>query len=97
MKAEIMQASPHTPTITASVKVNTQTSNTPILLRALNWLVARDRRYRDIQKFRRMPSERLLDMGLTRQQANQAFYRAGRERTDTELFIAPLSTRMKSR
>ena len=96
MKARIMQATPQTPTFAASVKENARASDTPILLRALNWLAARDRRYRDAQKLRHMPDERLLDVGLTRLQAKQAFYRADRNRADAKIFVAPQNTPVKS-
>jgi len=47
---------------------------TPILLRALNWLAEKDGNYRQAAKLRDMDDERLTDMGITRAQANQAFY-----------------------
>jgi uncharacterized protein YjiS (DUF1127 family) len=87
MKANIMQVTPQTPTFAAFADENSHTSSTPILLRALNWLAARDRRYRDAQKLRHMPDERLLDMGLTRMQANQVLYRSGRERADAKFSL----------
>lgn len=33
-------------------------------LRALNWIAERDRRYREHAKLLRLPSERLIDMGI---------------------------------
>lgn len=43
----------------------------PFWLRALNWLADRDAAYRSAQKLRSMPDERLDDMGITREQANE--------------------------
>ena len=52
-------------------------SNASWALRALNWLAERDRRYREAQKLRRMPGERLDDVGLTRHEAEIAFRHGG--------------------
>ena len=46
----------------------------PLLLRILNWIAAKDAGYRQATKLRGQPDERLKDMGITRQQADQGFY-----------------------
>ena len=46
---------------------------TPIWRRALNWLAQRDAAYRQAQKLRAMPDERLDDMGITREQVDRLF------------------------
>lgn len=51
----------------------TRKTQTPIWLTALNWLVEKDRRYREAQTLKTMPYERLDDMGLTRKEADRAF------------------------
>ena len=38
----------------------------PLLFRVLTWLAERDRRYREAQKLRSLPRERLDDMGMSR-------------------------------
>jgi len=44
-------------------------TNTPIWLRALNWLSSRDAAYRAAHALRNMPDERLADMAITRENA----------------------------
>lgn len=58
------------------------TTNTPIWLRALNWLADRDAAYRASHKLRNMPDERLEDIGITREDANAAFYQRGSHQAD---------------
>ncbi len=58
----------------------------PFFLRALNWLAERDRSYREAQKLRNMPSERLDDMGMTREDAENAFRKPSRDRAKTLSF-----------
>lgn len=60
-----------------------QATRTPIWLRALNWLADRDAAYRASRKLRNMPDERLEDMGISREEANAAFYTQGSRRADT--------------
>jgi len=57
------------------VKKNIAGPRTSIIIRALNWLAERDRGYREAIKLRQMPKERLDDMGITRKQANTAYYK----------------------
>ncbi|MFT5362728.1 MAG: hypothetical protein ACI9VX_000346, partial [Dinoroseobacter sp.] len=45
----------------------------PLLLRILNWIAARDADYRQACKLRNQHDTHLKDMGITRQQANQGF------------------------
>lgn len=45
----------------------------PLLLRILNWIAARDADYRQACKLRNQDDTHLKDMGITRQQANQGF------------------------
>lgn len=47
----------------------------PLLLRLLDTIAAWDARYRDAHKLRNMTDERLADMGLTREDAANAFRR----------------------
>lgn len=54
----------------------------PIWLRVLNWLADRDARYREAHKLRNMSTERLEDVGITREEANRAFYQRGSRRAD---------------
>ena len=49
--------------------------HTNILLAALNWLAKRDGQYRQARKLRELPEARLIDMSLSRDDANKAFYR----------------------
>ena len=44
---------------------------TPIWLRALNWLADRDAAYRETQKLKDMPAERLEDMGISQEDARR--------------------------
>ena len=44
-----------------------------LALLALNWLAEHDRRHREAQKLSRMPKERLLDMGMSQQDVEDAF------------------------
>ena len=44
----------------------TGNAETPLWLRALNWLAARDAAYRDAARLRGMSADRLADMGLRR-------------------------------
>ncbi|WP_137700281.1 hypothetical protein [Marimonas lutisalis] len=67
----------HTETNTAR-----RAPNTPIWLRALNWLADRNAAYRASHKLRNMPDERLDDMGITRDEANAAFYHRGSRKAD---------------
>ena len=46
---------------------------TPIWLTILNRLAAANQRYRDAQKLKSLPCERLEDMGMTRRDADRAF------------------------
>jgi uncharacterized protein YjiS (DUF1127 family) len=55
---------------------------TPLWLRLLNRLADRDAAYRASHKLRAMPDERLDDMGMTREDANTAFYARGSRRAD---------------
>lgn len=50
-------------------------SITPFWLTVLNRLAAADQRYRDAQKLKSLPSERLADMGMSRTDADRAFVR----------------------
>jgi uncharacterized protein YjiS (DUF1127 family) len=40
----------------------------------IKWLLALERAYRDSQKLKATEDHHLLDMGITRRQANAAFY-----------------------
>ncbi len=68
-------------TTIATIQTITRTLNptsaprrtTPLLRRALTWLAQRDAAYRQAQKLRAMPDERLDDMGLTREQVERLF------------------------
>jgi len=53
-------------------------------LLVLNWLAERDRRFREASKLRRMPEERLLDMGMSRRDVAEAFRRTPQERQRRE-------------
>lgn len=64
-------------------KTNASKSLTPIWLRALNWLARRDANYRAARMLRAMPEERLNDMGISRAEANVAFYRRGSRKADS--------------
>lgn len=46
---------------------------TPLLRRALNWYAERNALYRQAQKLRAMPDDRLDDMGITREQVERLF------------------------
>ena len=81
-------ASQLTPTTESRI---TTTRNGPFLLRLLNWIVEANRQYREKQKLQKMPDERLADMGLTRKEANTAFYRQVSRVRDLESL--PISTR----
>lgn len=50
-------------------------SRKPMLLRLIDAVAGWDARYRQAQKLREMPDERLADMGLTRRDALTAFRR----------------------
>lgn len=50
---------------------------TPLLLRFLNLIADADSRYRQKQKLKNLPDERLEDMGMTRRDADMAFYQRG--------------------
>jgi uncharacterized protein YjiS (DUF1127 family) len=59
-----------------------------ILLGALNWLADRNASYRQAIELRGKTDERLADMGITREQANQAFYqRFGNKVADREPMV----------
>ena len=45
----------------------------PIWLTILNRLASADQRYRDAQKLKSLPTERLVDMGMSRADADRAF------------------------
>ncbi len=51
-----------------------------IPLRILNWVADRDANYRQAINLRNASDEKLADLGLTRQQANHAFYARYRNR-----------------
>lgn len=57
----------------AATRIERDTS-VRFLLRVLNWIAERDRRYREKQKLLGLPDERLVDMGMKRKDANTAFY-----------------------
>ncbi len=40
----------------------------------MNWVVEKDQTYRQARKLADMPDERLKDMGMTRRDADTAFY-----------------------
>jgi len=46
----------------------------PPLVRLLNWFAEHDRRFREKQRLNNLPIERLADMGMTRKDADSAFY-----------------------
>lgn len=52
-----------------------KTTSTPFWLNLLDRLVTADQRYREAQKLKSLPAERLEDMGLTRADADAAFLR----------------------
>jgi uncharacterized protein YjiS (DUF1127 family) len=54
-----------------------QHATQPLWLRALNWLARADNAYRQKQMLKSLPDERLEDMGLSRRDADIAFYRRG--------------------
>ncbi len=58
------------------------TTNTPIWLRALNWLADRDAAYRSAHKLRNQTDERLQDMGITHEEANATVYQRGSRQAD---------------
>lgn len=60
----------------------TRPAKTNIFLAILNWIARKDAAYREAQKLSRMSDERLDDMGMTREQANAAFYARGSRRAD---------------
>ena len=45
------------------------------LVRALNWIAAKDYRHRQQERVKNLPNEALRDVGMTRKQANAAFYK----------------------
>lgn len=53
----------------------TKTKSTPIWLTLLNRIAAADQRFRQAQKLKSLPAYRLEDMGMTREDADQAFLR----------------------
>ena len=53
----------------------TTTKSTPIWLALLNRIAAADQRYRQARELKSLPAYRLEDMGLTREDADQAFLR----------------------
>ena len=53
----------------------TKTKSNPIWLTLLNRIAAADQRYRQAQKLKSLPGYRLEDMGMTREDADQAFLR----------------------
>lgn len=55
----------------------------PFPLRVLNWLAEQDRLYREKRRLTALSDEHLADMGLTRQDADSAFYRRRYRDTDT--------------
>ena len=63
-----------TQTTRISATRNERDTSVPFLLNVLNWIAERDRRYREKQKLLSLPDERLEDMGMTRKDANMAFY-----------------------
>lgn len=67
---------------------------TPIWLRALNWLADRDAAYRASHKLRDQPDERLDDMGITREQADTAFYTHGSRRVDQGVSVKLVAFRL---
>ena len=69
-----------------NTSITSKTSS--ILLNILNWIAEKDAIYRQATKLRNTPDERLADMGLTRQQANRAFFaRYGHESADRQPMI----------
>ena len=53
----------------------TKTKSTPIWLTILNRIASADQRHRDAQKLKSLSKENLADMGMTREDANNAFLR----------------------
>lgn len=49
-------------------------TSVPFLIRVLNRIVESDRLYREKQILLGLPDVRLVDMGMTRKDANTAFY-----------------------
>ena len=47
----------------------------PVQFNLISWLVRLDTSYRESQQLRKTEGRNLKDMGITRQQANTAFYR----------------------
>ncbi len=69
----------------------TQSPRPTFLLRLLKWLAAHDNAYRQNCKLRELPVSRLADMGMTRHDANTAFYRRTANRPAD---CAPITIRM---
>lgn len=47
----------------------------PVLVRALNWLIAADAAYREAHHLASSPRHRLDDIGVARSEANARFFR----------------------
>lgn len=59
--------------------------NTSVVLRILNWLVRLDSNHRQSQKLKHLDDRLLDDMGMTRKDAERAFYtKFGRRPADRE-------------
>ena len=63
-----MQIARQAPRTVAPARAGIGQGRGSFLLRALNWLAERDRRYRDARALRSMPDERLEDMGIDRRE-----------------------------
>lgn len=76
----------------AQTEVSRQIKDTigAYLLRVLNQLSDLDSAYRQRQKLKSMPGHRLADMGMTRANANRAFY--GQRGMQADNAPAPITT-----
>lgn len=78
---------------TAFLATQTAPKSASLFRRLLNAVLDADARYRQAHKLRNLPDERLQDMGISRQEANVAFYARYGNRPADQVRM-PLQNRM---
>jgi len=72
---------------TTNTKTFATSRKVSFFLQALNWLASHDAAYRENARLKAMPQHRLDDMGMTRDDANRAFYQRFNNRAADKLWV----------